>query len=112
MSEIRYLDELGTELERAAQSSLIPVRRPWTGPAAAVAAFALILTAGAIVWLVRAPDEAAAPSTTTTSPQVDAADLPLEWARVPQQDVLSSASSFALARVTQEIGRASCRERV
>ncbi len=102
MSEIRYLDELQTELERAAQASLIPVRRPWTGMAAAAAAFALVLAAGAVVWLVRASDEAAAPSTTTTtSPRVGAANLPLEWARVTQQDVLSSGSSFTLARVAR-----------
>ncbi|MEE8486252.1 MAG: ABC transporter substrate-binding protein, partial [Acidimicrobiia bacterium] len=103
MSEIRYLDELRTEIERAAQASLTSIRRPWAGMAAAAAAFTLVLVAGAVVWLVRAPDEAAAPSTTTTTtaPQVDAAGLPLEWARVPQQDVLSSDSSFVLTRVTR-----------
>ena len=102
MSEIRYLDELQTELERAAQASLMLVRRPWVGMATAVAAFVLILAVGAVGWLVRTPDEVAAPSsTTTTSPQADAAGLPLEWARVPQQDVLSSTSSFTLTRVTQ-----------
>ncbi|MDK1102312.1 MAG: ABC transporter substrate-binding protein [Actinomycetota bacterium] len=103
MSEIRYLDELRTEIERAAQASLTSIRRPRAGMAAAAAAFTLVLVAGAVVWLVRAPDEAAAPSTTTTTtaPQVDAAGLPLEWARVPQQDVLSSDSSFVLTRVTR-----------
>lgn len=96
MSDIRYLDELQAELDRATRASLVPIRRPWAGWAAAAAAFALVLVAGAVVWLVRTPEDIAAPTTTTTQPPVASMSLPTEWARVPHEEVFASDSSVVL----------------
>jgi ABC-type transport system substrate-binding protein len=102
MSRIPYLDELQAELERAAQRSLIPVQRRWAGMAVAAAAFVLVVAVGAVMWLVRGPQEAVAPSTTTTTaPQIDAVDPPLAWARLPQDAVYVSETSFTLQRVVR-----------
>ncbi len=102
MSRIRYLDELQGELERAAQSSLIPVHRRWAGIAVAAAAFALVLVVGAVMWVVRGPAEVAAPTTTSTvAPRVDAVDPPVAWARLSQESVYISESSFTLQRVIE-----------
>ncbi len=100
MSSIRYLEELRAELERAAQTSLPPVRRRWAGLAAAISAFALVLIVGTVMWLVRGPAPVAAPTTTSTAaPQPDTADPPVAWARLPQESVYLSESPFTLQRV-------------
>lgn len=98
MSDIRYLDELQAELDRAARSSLAPRRRTWAGWAAAAAAFALVLVLGAVLWLVGSPEEVAAPTTTTEAPFAPTS-LPTEWARVPHQDVFAPDTSLTLIRV-------------
>jgi len=102
MRRIPYLEDLQAELERAAQSSLIPVHRRLSGIAVAAAAFVLVVTVGAVTWLIRGPHEVAAPTTTsTTAQQIDEVDTPLAWARVPQESVYISESSFTLQRVIE-----------
>jgi|GEM_PF-1755190 len=101
MSRVPFLNDLQAELERTTLASMgAPVRSP-RGVLAAVVAFSVVILAGAVLWLVRAPEDVAAPTTTTTTAVVVVADLPTEWARVPDEAVHPSASNFVFSRVTR-----------
>jgi len=102
VSKIPFLEELGAELDRATRDSVTPPRRRPAGILVAAATFGLVLAVGVLMWLVRGPEDVATPTTTsTTAAPIEAVVLPLAWARLPQQSVYISESSFTLNRVVQ-----------
>ncbi len=101
MSRIPFLNDLQSELERATLASVRAPARSRSGVLAAAVAFGVVILAGAVLLLVRSPEDVAAPTTTTSPPVVDAVSLPTEWARVPNEAVLSSSTNFMLSRVTR-----------
>jgi len=102
MSRIPYLDKLGDEFERAITESQPHRPRAMT---VAVAAFALVMVAGASLWLLRGgqdPDIAEATTTTATpQPEVasDLAAIPGSWARIPQEQAFTELERTTLSAV-------------